>query len=506
MRKTNLTRHLLALVLPLAASLFPLTTQADTHALCVHHGVHVDALTTSGGTLAEHWRCTLCDAYGADAAFNTPFSVNLASVLKGEGTPAAPFEVSSAADIYAIAVASAITSGDAVPATFDRNFILTQDLTITGTYLPIGYQKRVLGGTVNGAFSHSRPELQGSFDGNYHTVTFDNATVDPMADYCGFLGGTNGLKCTSNVIVSHLTVRGTLADNGHCEAAGGITATSRTASIVDCRNFLNLNLATKCNYAGGIVGSANATNVASCANYGNITINSTSAYYMRVGGILGYSPVECTVSDCFNAGDVTVTSSQTSSSAIAKACGIDASEYDVVLNCCNVGTVKAFANGTASATALGIGGKQTTNAYNGGAVAAGGSTKLVARAITTTAATVSDCYYSCDDLPAGQTTAGVTFVDLTPDAIDAAVEVLNDNVESIGGVSGRWMRTASMHPGFGRWNGDFNNDGALTASDVTAISSVVAGAAVNSHWGADVNADGKVSIVDVAAAIANSQH
>lgn len=128
--------------------------------------------------------------------------------------------------------------------------------------------------------------------------------------------------------------------------------------------------------AGGIVGYSNAAtaSVSSCANYGSIVgVAGTNATYFGgcAGGITGFDNLATTITNSYNAGEVSLTGD----GGCGYAGGITgySKAADTISGCCNEGQVTA--RGSVGAYAGGIAGysiytaaAKMTNSYNVGAV------------------------------------------------------------------------------------------------------------------------------------------
>ena len=135
-------------------------------------------------------------------------------------------------------------------------------------------------------------EFSGSFDGQNHVVTFQNANWGLF----GFvMGSANNLVTIKNVRTAGSVRRTAVAHN-----AG-------YAHITNCINKATIYNATE-NYVGGIVGYADGITTAGIKNSdvlisqcGNEASISCAEY---VGGIVGYSQTNTRVQECYNTGNI----------------------------------------------------------------------------------------------------------------------------------------------------------------------------------------------------------
>ena len=155
-----------------------------------------------------------------------------------------------------------------------------------------------------------------TFDGNGKTITVNDVnSTDPIYedftnDYAGLFGYVGNGTIDTGVIIKNLTVAGTIS--------------SSTAE-----------------YVGGIVACANGVTIENCVN--NATVKgdnpeSSSAYSIAVGGIVGYAEGSCKVINSVNNGVVSNTNNA-DYSGTAGIVGLVA-KYDVNIdNCINLGNI-----------------------------------------------------------------------------------------------------------------------------------------------------------------------
>ena len=165
--------------------------------------------------------------------------------------------------------------------TFDGNGKTISNLYINATYWDIGIT------LFTGFFGYT------DAGGSIKNITFDNAKVKSVDDYCtGILVGVAG-SCIENIkILANCSVEGKNYVGGIAGRANG--------DIDNCENHAMVNGA---NFVGGIVGeyTYSGKSITSCANYGVITGTGNS-----VGGMAGYF-VSGTIQNCANYGDITGT-------------------------------------------------------------------------------------------------------------------------------------------------------------------------------------------------------
>ena len=209
----------------------------------------------------------------------------------------------------------------------------------------------------------------GTFDGAGHTIQGlyrgENNRIAGLFGYTigaaikdikvtGYLRGSEGSSIGSIVVYARSTSVTDCVNTAVINIsgistyyAGGIVATASDSSTIrDCVNIGTL----KCSFplmyaedAGGIAGYLASNSVISnCSNLGTIMGICTDDRYTgknNIGGIVG-STEDATISDCYNIGLVTDTTSQTSAK-IPYVGGIAGSSKSVISNSYSVGSVTA---------------------------------------------------------------------------------------------------------------------------------------------------------------------
>ena len=164
----------------------------------------------------------------------------------------------------------------------------------------------------------------GTFDGNGYQI--GNVYIDVSSDGVGLFGYTD------NASILNLTVEGLLIKGG--SKVGGIVGSAASTRFLGCQNVANV---TGTSMVGGIFGHTSNTgncSVGRCANFGAITATENTALdgvggiagysnyaiercyntgaisgNRNAGGILGVNYAACTVTQCFNVGNVTCSES-----------------------------------------------------------------------------------------------------------------------------------------------------------------------------------------------------
>ncbi|MDR0685476.1 MAG: hypothetical protein LBF83_10165, partial [Spirochaetaceae bacterium] len=147
-----------------------------------------------------------------------------------------------------------------------------------------GYYKLTADISVNGwtPLGTSNAPFTGAFDGDNHTITFDNAA-----------GGL--FAYTKAATVWNLKIAGTITVTSETGAVkvGGISGNAEWTHITGCDSSVNITAVGNehNSSAGGIVGfMRDRSMIRSCTASGNVTLNSNEAGLMvYAGGIAGYS-------------------------------------------------------------------------------------------------------------------------------------------------------------------------------------------------------------------------
>ena len=296
------------------------------------------------------------------------------STRKGTGTSENPFQISTYADL--VAVATSINSSEY--ASYQSKHyklmdnISDDDGTSTATWTPIG------------SYTNSNYVFKGHFDGNNHTITF-NKTVHITSSsnlvYGGLFGYVKGVSDTQKAEIKNLGVnwagktpvtvnnaqyKGLVVSSSSSSSskvyayAGGIAGYTDSSTTIS--NSYNTGTVTATSssssrfliaYAGGIAGYANFSHISNSYNTGAVTATSTSSdddASANAGGIAGYAFSSTTISNSYNTGAVTATSSASASSD-ANAGGIAGFALSsTISNCFSIGIAPSV---TGSRTSVG---------------------------------------------------------------------------------------------------------------------------------------------------------
>lgn len=314
--------------------------------------------------------CSLGIAHAADKTPN----------LKGSGTEADPWLISSKADIKELDKLCNPIGADTAAHYKGCYFKLTADIDMTP--VPGEYFYGIGGAPRRGA-SSNKYYFAGNFDGQGYRIK--NMKIEGVAyDEIGaVVSGTGALQSRKWVgffgrLDSTATVKNLIIDSSCSITAlsdvGGIAGYMQPGtSIINCENYANITAFNsyaggiagestssgtkpavtiqKCfnagvirvgvGYAGGIIGNASYTNISECANVGSVLAEQvyaakaegTQTYAGGIAGKFSYASID----NCVNAGDVIA--SKDFAGGITPECASLATNLVSVSNCVNYGTV-----------------------------------------------------------------------------------------------------------------------------------------------------------------------
>ena len=317
-----------------------------------------------------YYYCVVSSAGGGTAVSNVA-TVIVSQLYSwyGDGS-AMVFYINSARELTEFAnIVNGTTGG--TPAQFNflnKTINLSADIPLTGTWTPIGNQN-----TAN--------QFRGTFNGNGKQIT--GLVVSGSANYMGLFGyiGVNGR-------VENLNVSGTVSGGQY---VGGIAG------------YINGGTVTSCSFTGSVSGTSNIGGIAGYSS-GSVTNSSNTGGTVEgsssnVGGVVGDNIG--TVARCYNAN--AVYGSNNVGGVVGQLSGLSSSSPASVTNCYNTGNVSGTSSG---ATAGGVAGQQGSYAtvsycYNTGNVSGFSSGGIVGQAANSTT-TISN------SVSLGQTVLGGT--------------------------------------------------------------------------------------------------
>lgn len=166
--------------------------------------------------------------------------------LFAAGTEEAPIAISSRTVLAALA--QRVNSGNSYAGCY---FVLTQDLTLSGSWTPIGTQEH---------------PFSGSFDGGLHTISGLKVT-DPETGLGGLFGATDGAR------IQNLAVKGTVSA---AKYAGALIALAKDTMVRNCASYGEVS--TESGIAGGLIGHGEgSTSAENCLLHGSVAGGTGSA-------------------------------------------------------------------------------------------------------------------------------------------------------------------------------------------------------------------------------------
>lgn len=465
----------------------------------VDHDWHIiAAMPTSGGTMPEHERCQYCLKFVCpnDSHIST---TDFSGILAGKGTEDEPYLVSSSNDLYAMGVRYDHLSEVYSQENIQRHFRMTNNITVSGTYLPIsGTQSK----------SSARIPFFDVFDGAFHTITFDNAVIDDAGYYAGVFGYVGTYQYKMYGSVKNLSVRGQLQSSDNSRYVGAVCGYMERTSIENCHNYASLTVTSKSTGCfGGVAGYASSEiPLIGCSNHGELSLTdyNNNLDTHAIGGIVGHA--SGTIQDCLNTGAINVYS--------AKKCFIYGIGSSTAVNCINTGMLKFRSSYRTDTQVYGIA-KKATNCFN--------SSQIVINDNAGGIYHVKDLYAICSDSESstGNFFAGSVYAPevnhqtLDPEGTYTVVTLTDGGVDDVtlsslnswvgnNSTAARsydlWTRNEDGLPAFTWQMGDQNNDGVISISDLPSLIDLLRGVYTrHTRWSVDVNGDGLASPADVEA-------
>lgn len=328
------------------------------------------APTKAGYTFDKWYNGT--EVYDFNQPVTEPITLT-AKWLTGEGTAASPILISNAEELKAfhdiVNNENGQTQNTAACATLTADIVLNDGtFAEDGSYTPgpsgihTPTEWTPMGVTDSAAYT-------GTFDGAGHTI--QGLYRSANKSLAGLFGFTNGATIKNVKVTGYL--RGS-----EDSSIGSIVVYARSTSVTDCVNTAVINISgISTYYAGGIVATASdSSTIRDCVNIGTLKCSFPFMYAEDAGGIAGYlasnsvisncsnlgtimgictddrytgknniggivgSTEDATISDCYNIGLVTDTTSQTSTK-IPYVGGIAGYSKSVISNSYSVGSVTA---------------------------------------------------------------------------------------------------------------------------------------------------------------------
>ena len=334
--------------------------------------------------------------------FNTP--------ITGSGTESDPYQISTADQLKRFRDivngsngqtpnrgACAVLTNDVVlnDGTFDAN----------GTYTPGPSGKTAEEWTPIGRYTDdgNKTPYTGTFDGKHYAIK--GLYVVNLPDLVvGLFGGLEGAA------VRNLTVDGYVQG---CHAVSGIAGdASANSTIENCRNNCRVvsefvtGRSSSFLYVGGIVGFAEDTTIVGCVNTGVVEARGSynNSRASKAAGIVCTLCGNVIVKNCYNTGEINVTSDKLREGTAGGIAGSELSARNTVSDCYNLGAVTVSYTGNNVEYIAKVGGimgyiyfsgTTVSNCYSVGTLTSttGTGTSYIGGVVGITKGTVGNCYY-----------------------------------------------------------------------------------------------------------------
>jgi hypothetical protein len=199
----------------------------------------------------------------------------------GTGTPNDPYQIATVGNLLHMS---------ATPADWDKHFIVTADIDLTGLTFT---QAPIAPDTDNFNLEFQGTQFTGVFDGNDHTIS--NLTIAASTkDFVGLFGYVGYVGQIFNLGIENVTMTGDEYVGGLVgRNEGSLTFCSATGSVTIEGSAVR--------YVGGLVGYNNSGTLTSCSASGSVS--RVSDYSYAVGGLVGGN--DGTLTSCYATGSVT---------------------------------------------------------------------------------------------------------------------------------------------------------------------------------------------------------
>ena len=334
--------------------------------------------------------------------FNTP--------MTGSGTETDPYQIGTADQLKLFRDIVNGTGGQ----TQNRgawavlmNDIVLNDGTFAedGSYTPGPRGKTAEERTPIGRHTHdgNKTPYTGTFDGKHYAIK--GLYVVNLPDLVvGLFGGLEGAA------VRNLTVDGYVQG---CHAVSGIAGdASANSTIENCRNNCRVvsefvtGRSSSFLYVGGIVGFAEDTTIVGCVNTGVVEARGSynNSRASKAAGIVCTLCGNVIVKNCYNTGEINVTSDKLREGTAGGIAGSELSARNTVSDCYNLGAVTVSYTGNNVEYIAKVGGimgyiyfsgTTVSNCYSVGTLTSttGTGTSYIGGVVGITKGTVGNCYY-----------------------------------------------------------------------------------------------------------------
>lgn len=327
--------------------------------------------------------------------------VSAFAAVSGDGSAETPYLITTGEELAALL--NDATDGAANAA---KTYYITQDIIMPSTYVPVAdFKGKLIGWDLDantyamrkinvniGINNTTTAETTGwgfiasaasGFEIRYITLTGSVQSNDKYTG--GFIGNITSAAAGNGIYncINEASVTGTVTSNA-CEQYGGFVGRGYVKNYIisDCINKGNITAGGT--VAGGIVGLAGESTIVNCSNYGTITSKHTGV--PNFGGIVAQS--YATITSCFNDGTI---SGQTNVGGIVG----NQMNAKVITNCFNLGSITATSTTGNAGGIMGYASGATTisTCYNTGTVKATNSNAVLGGTKSGVTTTLTNNYY-----------------------------------------------------------------------------------------------------------------
>ena len=334
--------------------------------------------------------------------FNTP--------MTGSGTETDPYQISTADQLKRfrdiVNGSNGQTQNTAACATLTADIVLNDGtFDEDGNYTPGPSGKTAEEWTPIGRYTDdgNKTPYTGTFDGKHYAIK--GLYVVNLPDLVvGLFGGLEGAA------VRNLTVDGYVQG---CHAVSGIAGdASANSTIENCRNNCRVvsefvtGRSSSFLYVGGIVGFAEDTTIVGCVNTGVVEARGSynNSRASKAAGIVCTLCGNVIVKNCYNTGEINVTSDKLREGTAGGIAGSELSARNTVSDCYNLGAVTVSYTGNNVEYIAKVGGimgyiyfsgTTVSNCYSVGTLTSttGTGTSYIGGVVGITKGTVGNCYY-----------------------------------------------------------------------------------------------------------------
>lgn len=293
--------------------------------------------------------------------------------LTGDGTSASPYQIANASDLAAMR--DMVNNGTAD----GKCWQLTADITLSGTWSPIGTTDTPFSGTFDGdGHTISGLVLSGPVEGTQlglfgvisGTANNNYATIGDVwangAFYEAKVAEANYTAVVKNLVLANVNVSNS-SSSGSTRYTGALAGQVKNAYVA---NITVSGSVSGTKGVGGITGSLDGSVAKSCVNSATIV---ASGY--NVGGIAGganycNSLVASAFIDCSNSGSVTTTAADGYAGGIVGMAQSGSGKCDIITGCSNSGTIHSVgaSSGVGGIAGQGIAVKVISDCSNSGTI------------------------------------------------------------------------------------------------------------------------------------------